>query len=134
MTKTKRLQYAGLGIAIAIGCMSAGDAINFNSMLSPTARATTISSDKYDGDCIGTETAGRCADKCPPPSFIRAYDKVTGAAVCGIVTGCPYGDSIPLGPECDKAGAEQNPAAAPTPTPVESTPTTPAGQNCEVAQ
>ena len=42
------------------------------------------------------------AEPCPPPSFQRGIDKVTGEPVCGIVTGCPYGDSIPLGADCDK--------------------------------
>lgn len=59
-------------------------------------------SDKADDACTGHETTGRCADKCPAPSFTRGFDKETGAAICGHVTGCPYGDSIPLGPECDR--------------------------------
>lgn len=65
--------------------------------------------DKYDGDCTGLETSGRCADKCPAPEFVRGYDKDTGAAICGYVTGCPYGDSIPLGPECDKFAPQTQP-------------------------
>jgi hypothetical protein len=42
------------------------------------------------------------ADACPAPSFTRGIDKETGQPICGHVTGCPYGDSIPLGVECDK--------------------------------
>lgn len=42
--------------------------------------------DKYDGDCTGHETAGRCADKPYLPHT---------------PTGCPYGDSIPVdSPKC----------------------------------
>lgn len=60
-------------------------------------------SDKYDGDCTGHETQGRCADKCPPGTYKIGVDENTGAAICNNEpTGCPYGDSIPLGPECDK--------------------------------
>lgn len=56
---------------------------------------------KLDDECTPTATAGRCADKCPAGDFVRGYDD-NGAAICGHVTGCPYGDSIPLGPDCDK--------------------------------
>lgn len=69
---------------------------------------------KGDQQCNGSETAGRCADKCPQGSYQIGRDDETGAAICHLQpTGCPYGDSIPLGPECDKA------APTPTPTPVE---------------
>jgi hypothetical protein len=62
-----------------------------------------VNTDKSDGECTGLETVGRCADKCPNQGdFVRGYDKETGAVICGHVTGCPYGDSIPLGAECDK--------------------------------
>lgn len=66
-----------------------------------TAHAAT--SDKYDGDCTANTTDGRCADKCPAGSYSIGTDKATGAVVCKAnPTGCPYGDSVPLGPECDK--------------------------------
>lgn len=68
----------------------------------PKAGAQSLN-DKYDGDCTGTETAGRCADKCPNPTdTLQGYDKETGAAVCrSAPTGCPYGDSIPVdSPKC----------------------------------
>lgn len=70
------------------------------------APLNVVQSDKDGGECTGNETAGRCADKCPPPSFQRGIDKNTGAAICATVTGCPYGDSIPLGAECDKHAPE----------------------------
>ncbi len=58
--------------------------------------------DKYDGDCTGLETQGRCADKCPPGSYSIGVDDKTGAAICKLEpTGCPYGDSIPMD-MCDK--------------------------------
>lgn len=95
--KTSKLILATLStVVFALGVMTVMPA---QTQPQPVSAAQ---SDKYDGDCTGTETAGRCADKCPPPSFIRGIDKETGAAICGTVTGCPYGDSIPLGPECDK--------------------------------
>lgn len=60
-------------------------------------------SDKYDGGCTGHETQGRCADKCPPGTYQIGIDERYGSAICkNEPTGCPYGDSIPLGPECDK--------------------------------
>lgn len=69
----------------------------------PTNIPNDVNSSKYDGDCqIGD--GGRCADKCPNPNdTLQGYDKETGAAVCrNPPTGCPYGDSVPLGPECDR--------------------------------
>lgn len=84
----------------------------------PKAGALGLS-DKQDAACTGHETAGRCADKCPDGDFVRGYDD-NGAAICGHVTGCPYGDSIPLGPECDKhAPAVYNEPQATTPAPAE---------------
>lgn len=49
-----------------------------------------------------TKANAETSDPCPAPSFVRGFDKETGDTVCGYVTGCPYGDSVPLGPECDK--------------------------------
>lgn len=68
---------------------------------------------KYDAPCTGHETAGRCADKCPEGSYLIGFEH-DGSAVCKLEpTGCPYGDSIPLGPQCDK----QAPAASVKPMP-----------------
>lgn len=63
--------------------------------------AAPLSSDKYDGDCSPTDTAGRCSDKCPPGSYEIGRED-TGAAICHLEpTGCPYGDAIPLdSPKC----------------------------------
>jgi hypothetical protein len=47
---------------------------------------------------------------CRPEAFIQGYDKTTGSVACGLDTGCPYGDAVPLGMECDKLA----PAAAAT--------------------
>lgn len=73
-------------------------------------------SDKYDGDCTGQETEGRCADKpliCPEGSYLLDYND-KGEPICKAdPTGCPYGDSIPLGPECDKHAPANQPQAAP---------------------
>lgn len=66
-------------------------------------------SNKSDGECTGTETAGRCADKCPEGYFWRGG--------CVRVTGCPYGDSIPLdSPKCASPPAEQPVVIPPTVT------------------
>lgn len=61
------------------------------------------SADKFDGECTGQETVGRCADKCPDGSYEIGTKDETGEAICKLEpTGCPYGDSIPLGADCDK--------------------------------
>jgi len=40
---------------------------------------------------------------CPEGSYNIGETKQDGEIICKIEpTGCPYGDSIPLGPECDK--------------------------------
>lgn len=64
--------------------------------------------DKYDGNCTGYETAGRCSDKCADPaSYMIGFDKETGQAICKVVTACPYADSVPLGAACDKLAPVQ---------------------------
>lgn len=62
--------------------------------------ASALQTDKYDADCTGNETAGRCADKCPLDTaegtyFVQGYDKDTGAVVCGFsyYHECPYARS-----------------------------------------
>lgn len=58
-----------------------------------------VASDKYDGDCTGKETVGRCADKPYPPHT---------------PTGCPYGDSIPVdSPKCAPPAATIEPVELP---------------------
>lgn len=67
------------------------------------------SSDKSDGECTGRETAGRCADKCPPGTYKigNVNDDGSGAAICKAEpTGCPYGDSIPM-EDCAKFEEQQ---------------------------
>lgn len=78
-------------------------------------------SDKSDGECTGRERAGRCADKCPEGTTLQGYKDDTSAAICKInPTGCPYGDSIPLGPQCDKHKQdEQKTEVLGTSTPLE---------------
>lgn len=40
---------------------------------------------------------------CPAGSYDIGISDKTGAPICKLEpTGCPYGDSIPLGPDCDK--------------------------------
>lgn len=85
--------------------------------------AADVVSNKYDGDCPASATAGRCADKCPDGSYLLVYGKDDGQPVCKMnPTGCPYGDSVPLGPECDKltpapTDTETPPLVSDTPVP-----------------
>lgn len=53
-------------------------------------------SDKYDGDCTGTETAGRCADKPFSHEYCQYPDRWSNP-----VDGCDNSD--PAVPECIKA-------------------------------
>lgn len=88
---------------------------------SPQPAQAQQSSDKYDGDCTGTETAGRCADKCPADTaqgtyHLQGYDKVTGAAVCGFTyfNECPYAAGYSAtDPMCDKFAEQQEVPAEP---------------------
>lgn len=103
--------------AVALSILISGIFTLLPAQTLPQPASAQQQSDKYDGDCTGTETAGRCADKCPPGSYAIGYED-NGAAICKAEpTGCPYGDSIPLGPECDKhAPANQSPAEQPKPS------------------
>ncbi len=48
--------------------------------------------------------AQQSAQTCPAGSYLIGYkDDANTQPICKLEpTGCPYGDSIPLGPECDK--------------------------------
>lgn len=107
----KRHILSALGIAIlAVGISTA-----LPVQTPPQPVSAQQASDKYDGDCTGHETAGRCADKCPNQTdTLLGYDETTGAAICKAApTGCPYGDSIPLGPDCDKHAPVAEPVEQP---------------------
>lgn len=50
---------------------------------------------------VPTET--EYVDPCPEGSYNIGESKQDGEVICKLEpTGCPYGDSIPLGPDCDK--------------------------------
>lgn len=96
---------------------------NIRGMFVPgSVKADSITDNKYDGDCTGHETVGRCADKCPGPTSEGVYyqqgiDKDTGAAVCGFsyYHQCPYTDAVSAdNPLCYK---NQPPAVDPTSAP-----------------
>lgn len=115
--KIKYTILAGLSAAIiAVGIMTV---LPVQSRPQPAAAADV--SDKYDGDCTGHETAGRCADKCPADTadgvyYLQGYDKETGAAVCKLsyYHACPYADSVSADdPLCAKLQAQQ-PAQQPS--------------------
>ncbi len=96
----KRFKLITAVVAAAILIVGVSAALPVQTRPQPTSAQQV--SDKYDGDCTGHETAGRCADKCPNGSYPIGYDDETGAAICKKEpTGCPYGDSIPMD-MCDK--------------------------------
>ncbi len=73
-------------------------------------------------DCAAPKVVVRekCVDAVECPSGTTLVDYKDGAEkqypICkGEPTGCPYGDSIPLGPECDK---HKPVVESTTPTPV----------------
>lgn len=131
--------WAALTVLVAVLLMMAGDAININSHLMPVKAKADAVSDKYDGDCTGHETDGRCADKCPAPTdqgayFLRGFDKDTGAAVCGFswYHACPYTEAVSADdPMCYK---NQPAAQQPETTPVTTTPNTSDDSLCGVAK
>lgn len=75
----------------------------------PQPASAQQAGDKYDGDCTGNETDGRCADKCPPPTaegayFERGRDK-DGKISCGFAfyNECPYATGYSAtDPMCEK--------------------------------
>ena len=70
----------------------------------------TGASDKNPAECTGLETSGSCIDKCSPTYHLQGYTDA-GLAICSAPpTGCPYGDHVPLGADCDKLAPK--PAAA----------------------
>lgn len=101
----------------------------FSPLHSAAPQPVSAASDKSDGDCDPTDTAGRCSDKCPAPTAEGAYnqlgtDPTTGAAICHFVftNACPYSEAVSADdPMCYKnqpAGTQPvtTPPAATTPT------------------
>lgn len=106
-----------LAKVIAITLLALG-IVTFMPVQLRTQPARADVSDKYDGDCTGHETTGRCADKCPADTtegayFLRGYDKETGAAVCGFsyFNACPYTEAV----SADDPLCYKNQPAQPTP-------------------
>lgn len=120
----KILKHAATIVGILI--VSLGINLIMPAQAKPQPAAAAEASDKYDGDCTGHETAGRCADKCPADTaegvyYLQGYDKDTGAAVCRLeyYHACPYADSVSADdPLCAKLQAEQptQPVSAPATT------------------
>lgn len=55
---------------------------------------------------------------CPAGSYNIGASK-NGEVICKLEpTGCPYGDSIPLGPDCDKHKPAEPQAVQPAPEPI----------------
>lgn len=90
----KRLILSALGIAIlAVGISTA-----LPVQTRPQPAAAQQASDKYDGDCTGTETVGRCADK---PLIFSHENCQYPDRWSNPVDGCDNSD--PAVPECIKA-------------------------------
>jgi len=88
----KRLILSALGIAIlAVGISTA-----LPVQTRPQPASAQQTSDKYDGDCTGTETAGRCSDKPFSHEYCQYPDRWTNPA-----DGCDNSD--PAVPECIKS-------------------------------
>lgn len=101
--------------AVAVAILAIGISIVLPTKTQPQPANAQQAIDKYDGDCTGLETAGRCADKCPEGSYNIGITK-NGEAICKLEpTGCPYGDSIPLGAECDKHAPQPEPVQTEAP-------------------
>lgn len=81
--------------------------------------AAPAESDKFDGECTGQETAGRCADKCPADTdqgvyYEQGQDR-DGKLVCGFAYfhQCPYTNAVSADdPLCYKIQQEQQQTAA----------------------
>ena len=107
--------------AVVAGLVIVGVSAALPVQTRPQPASATQTSDKYDGDCTGHETAGRCADKCPADTsdgayHLQGYDKETGAAVCGFTyyNECPYAAGYSAtDPMCDKFAAQQQQPVAP---------------------
>lgn len=89
-------------VAIGVGAIMAIGTIFATVQLAPpaeTLQSSQPSSDKYDGDCTGKETVGRCADK---PAFDHSLcqypDRTTNP-----VNGCDNSD--PCDPAQTKGGS-----------------------------
>lgn len=114
----KRLILSAIGLSILI----VGISTVLPVQTKPQPASASVS-DKYDGDCTGHETAGRCADKCPADTaegtyYLQGFDKDTGAAVCRLeyYHECPYAASVSADdPLCDKLAAQQQPAPVTSP-------------------
>lgn len=88
----KKVILAGLsGAFIAVGIMTV-----LPVQTQPQPASAQQQSDKYDGDCTGTETAGRCADKPFTHENCQYPDRWTNP-----VDGCDNSD--PAVPECIKS-------------------------------
>jgi len=124
--------------AIAVAIVLTGVVALLPAQSRPQPASAAVASDKYDGDCTGQETEGRCADKCPVSTdkgayHLQGYDKTTGAAICGFTyyNECPYFAGAEAGtPECEKGKPtpEQLTPWNPSETPAATEPNTCSGK------
>lgn len=90
------VKQALIGGAIVIVALASNIVMPAEIKTQPTQAQAT--SDKYDGDCTGNETAGRCADKPFDHSFCQYPDRTTNP-----VDGCDNSD--PCDPAQTKGGS-----------------------------
>lgn len=90
----RRLRPIPLAVGVVVAVIGIGMIMPCQTR-TETAGAQQVS-DKYDGDCTGTETAGRCADKPFSHENCQYPDRWSNP-----VDGCDNSD--PAVPECIKA-------------------------------
>lgn len=91
---------ADAGLAIIVGLLIGLVAAELVQPNPPPAKAaqSAVQSEKYDGDCTGTETAGRCSDKPFDHSMCQYPDRTTNPP-----NGCDNSD--PCDPANVKGGS-----------------------------
>lgn len=103
----KLIKYTIATLGLSLGLMV------FNAYLPASLPAqparADVASDKYDGDCTGLETAGRCADKQPFDHSLCQYP----ARTTNPPDGCDNTD--PCDPANTKGGSGDCSDAAPAP-------------------
>src|SRR5688572_5154995 len=99
---TPKLILSTIGLALLI----TGVSVALPAQTRPQPASATQASDKYDGDCTGQETAGRCADKPFDHSLCQYPSRTTNPP-----DGCDNSDP------CDPASAAKGGSGECAPVP-----------------
>lgn len=112
MSKKKIAVIAILVILIALALLGYGKARGNNQWQDP--EGTKVPAVALDNHGTTADSDKGEPSTCPKGSYSIGKDKDGVHEICKLEpTGCPYGDSIPLGPECDKfKPAEPKPPTA----------------------